>query len=217
MHHSARTGTDIDPEAKQSQTAGVAEALADDIEEEEDELEPLPGLPEDPFEEAVEHLPKFDKATTIHSIKKNQKHFEDLKWAVHCYWDAAYKYEDIVHILAAKHNVRTSVRALNDLLKLWGWSQKDNHLGDVELREKVIQLDTSHGSRLGYRAMQQYLAQEGHRVSEKRVLKTLSAHNPENATARRSRRFKRRKYVSAGSVRVSLLCFASHPPLPFCS
>ena len=115
------------------------------------------------------------------------------------YFHKGFSYDVILDFLS-KHGISISLRTLKRRLKEYGLKKINNHVVDEEAVRQLVKSEMSHaGEQSGYRTIWHAL-RLFHNIHPPRamVAKMLRELDPEASNARRSRKLKRRNYLSPG-------------------
>ena len=123
----------------------------------------------------------------------------DEKQLIQHYFNCDYAYEVIVDFMSKYHGVSISLSTLKRRLKEYGLKKRNCEV-DEEKVQQLIKLEMAHaGEQSGYRTIW-HTIRLVHKIHppRKMVAEILRELNPEASLAHKSRRLKRRNYLSPG-------------------
>ena len=121
------------------------------------------------------------------------------KEIIEYYHAKGYEYQAIVLFLDKYHGISLSLRTLKRRLREYGLRKKQLNVDHEQLHEIIRREIQGPGSLLGYRGMQNKLRTTYKlQISRDIVMATLKEIDPEGTAARKSRRLRRRVYMSLG-------------------
>ena len=120
------------------------------------------------------------------------------------YFNRGFSYEEMLLLLAKRHQCKMSRSTLLRRLKAYGLSRRgftaNQHSDRIiqEVRERIQQIVNGPGSSGGYRTLWHTLEMEGLRVPRIVVQEILKEVDPEGSELRKAHRLKRREYHNPG-------------------
>ena len=120
------------------------------------------------------------------------------------YFNRGFSYEEMLLLLAKRHQCKMSRSTLLRRLKAYGLSRRgftaNQHSDRIiqEVRERIQQIVNGPGSSGGYRTLWHTLEMEGLRVPRIVVQEILKEVEPEGSELRKAHRLKRREYHNPG-------------------
>lgn len=121
------------------------------------------------------------------------------KKIIHHYFHRGFSYDVILDFLSKHHGISISLRTLKRRLQEYGLNKRNSGVDEETVRNLVRSEMANAGEQSGYRTIWHAL-RLFHNIHPPRTLvaEILRELDPEASNARRSRKLKRRKYLSSG-------------------
>ena len=123
----------------------------------------------------------------------------DERELIEYYFNCGYSYEVILEFLERYHDISISLRTLKRRLNAYGLKKKKHEVDVARVRD-LIKVEMAHaGAQSGYRSIWHALRHVHNIHPPRKMVANISKElDPEASSARKSRRLRRRKYLSPG-------------------